>query len=404
MPHARPGWLDARRLARPLGGHVNALHSELCDAGARRTVAVTAGAVGYNAAALVPGEPRLTVLDTPDAARVADVLAGDLEATALVVAVPPGVDRRGIDAVTAAVQRALRADGIDPRSRTVAVVPPGQPAPDALTVIEGPPDVHDVWTAFTPYSLVPGGIAGADVRMLLGNAEQSYDADDPANHALVLGALLAAAESVTITDTLGVEDVLVELIRTLARSGGGLRRAGDRLTIDVDDGEADVRIGGNPTGRLHLFQRAVAVAGYLRGTDPTAPEEPPTEVPPLAFRDGDVDVHAAGLPAGVTTVAGALAALLDSRPGPVALHAHLDRESDASAAVLRGELARRARRPVTFTWAPGRPPPGGLAVQLVGDVLQDGPAPPGPGPDGLRLHLRDRLTGLVTLARAVQEL
>jgi hypothetical protein len=43
-------------------------------------------------------------------------------------------------------------------------------------------------------------------------------------------------------------------------------------------------------------------------------------------------------------------------------------------------------------------------VQLTGDVIQDGPAPPGPGPDGLRLHLQDRLAGLVTLARAVQDL
>jgi hypothetical protein len=352
----------------------------------------------------VPGEPRLIVLDTADAVQVADALSGDLAATALVVAVPPDHDRRGIDAVTAAVQATMRAEEVDARARTIAVVPPGQPAPDAHAVIEGPADVHDAWSAFTPYSLVPGGVAGADVRMLLENAGQAYDADDPANPALLLGALLAGADSVSITDTLGVEEALHQLIRTLAAAGRGLRPVRE-LTIDVDDGGADVRIGGNPTGRLNLFQHAVAIAGYLLDVDPTRPDDPPSAVPPLAFRDGDVDVHAGDwLPAGTTTVAGALGALLEHRPEPLALHAYLDRESDASAAVLAGELARRVRRSTSFTWAPGRPPPGGLAVQLVGDVLQDGPEPPGPGPDGLRLHLRDRLTGLVTLARAVQEL
>ncbi len=369
-----------------------------------RTIAVTAGAAGFNAEALVPGEPRLIVLDTPDAVRVADALEGDLGATALVVAVPPGVDRRGIDAVTAAVQRALRSEGVDPRSRTVAVVPPGAPAPGAATVIEGPADVHDAWTAFTPYALVPAGLAGADLRMLLEGAD--HDSDDPADPALVLGALLAGADSVAITPGLG--EAFDQLVGLLVTAAGGPRPVVQwpALTVgDADDETADVRVGGSPAGRLRLFQRAVAVAGYLLGVDPTAPGEPPAGVPPCAFRDGDVDVHAGRwLPAGTTTVGGALAALLDRAPGPLTVQAHLDREADASAAVLGAELARRTRRTTTFTWAPGRPPPGGLTVQLVGDVLQDGPEPPGPGPDGLRLHLRDRLTGLVTLARAVQNL
>lgn len=403
--------MAAPRLARPLGGQLAGLHAEFRAEGIVRTLAVTAGAAGFNAEALVPGEPRLIVLDTPDTVRVADALAGDLDATALVVAVPPGVDRGGIDAVTAAVQSALRAEGIDPRPRTVAVVPPGAQAPRAMTVVEGPGDVHDAWTAFTPYALVPAGVTGADVRELLGGAAAPFDADDPDNPVLVLGALLAAAPAVEIVDAPAPE-ALEQLVGTLVTAAGGPRpvhrpvRDAAPLTIGVDGAAADVRVAGDPAGLLHLFQRAVAVAGHLLGVDPTDPGPTgATAVPPLAFRDGDVDVHAGDwLPADAGTVDDALRALLARSPGPLAVAAHLDRDADASAAVLADEIARRTGRTTTFTWAPGRPPAGGLAVQLVGDVLQDGPAPPGPGPDGLRLHLRDRLTGLVTVARAVQRL
>jgi hypothetical protein len=418
---ARPGWVDALARARPLAGHVNGLRAELAASGVTRTLLVTAGAVGLNAAALVPGEPRLHLLDTPDAGRVAGALEGDLDATALVVAVPPGVDRGGVDAVTAVVQGAMRAEGVDVAARTVAVVPPGGAVPEAATVIEGPADVHHAWTAFTPYALVPGGIAGADVHMLLDLAEQEgYAYDSPENPALLLGALLAGVPGAVDPDGLplvglvldGAQDAHAQLVSTLAGPAVVEHPAwGPVLSVTTDavggeEGrELHVHLGGSPTGTLHLLQWAVAAAGHLLGQDPTAPAARDTAVPPLAFRDGAVDVHAgAWLPPGTAGVGDALLALLATGPGPVALHAQLDPELDASVAVLRDRLARRTGRPTTFTWAPGVPPPGALTVQLTGDVLDDGPAPPGPGRDGLRLQLRDRLAGLVVLARAVQDL
>lgn len=412
---AGPGWVDAVARARPLAGQVNGLRAELVDGGVRRTLLVTTGAVGLNAAALVPGEPRLYLLDTPDAGRVADALEGDLDVTALVVAIPPDVDRHGIDAVTAVVQDAMRAEGVDAAARTVAVVPPGAAAPDAATVIEGPADVHHAWTAFTPYALVPGGIAGADVHMLLDNAESPCSYDSPENPALLLGALLAGAADGVVLN--GMEDAHTQLVTALSGPvplQPPVRKTvlsiGTDLSNTPEDEENDVHLGGSPTGVLHLLQWSVAAAGYLLGGDPTAPPARDDAVPPLAFTDGGIDVHAgAWLPPGCANVGDALRALLATSPttsgtGPVALHAHLDPELDASVAVLRDALVRRTGRRTTFTWAPGVPPAGALAVQLTGDVLQDGPAPPGPGRDGLRLHLRDRLAGLVTLARAVADL
>jgi hypothetical protein len=144
------------------------------------------------------------------------------------------------------------------------------------------------------------------------------------------------------------------------------------------------------------------------------------------------------LPAGTASVHDALRGLVDSAPdgAHLSVHAYLDRIEDASAAVLRPELARRTGLPTAFGWAPRRlsgggqrdkgGPPDVLVCQLTG--APDG-GPAGPGGDAgplaelqlaqasadavalaarglpvLRLHFTDRLAGLVTLARAVQDL
>jgi glucose-6-phosphate isomerase len=119
------------------------------------------------------------------------------------------------------------------------------------------------------------------------------------------------------------------------------------------------------------------------------------------------------------------------------VHAYLDRFDDASAAVLRPEFARRTDLPTFFGWAPrclpgtGRReecgPAGALVCQLTGAAGELDDLVPGPGADALtrhqlevarasaatlaargtivlRLHFTDRVAGLVTLARAVQQL
>ncbi|MEQ3553523.1 hypothetical protein WIS52_23880 [Pseudonocardia nematodicida] len=161
----------------------------------------------------------------------------------------------------------------------------------------------------------------------------------------------------------------------------------------------------------------------------------------------------------------ALAGAVRDDGGHLAVSAWLDPESDASVAVLRGPLTRRLGLPVAFGWAPGcrsgdtGAPDRAAHCHLTGggldpfgdgtpggpDLFGDGPGGPDPtidpatgtthDPSGagtapepagldslhaaqalavvadqrrrgrpvLRLHLTDRLTGLVTLARAVQD-
>jgi glucose-6-phosphate isomerase len=155
------------------------------------------------------------------------------------------------------------------------------------------------------------------------------------------------------------------------------------------------------------------------------------------FTDGAIQVYAYGdwLPPSVKTVDAALQALVAATPGfgYLALQAYLDRIADASAAVLRPELARRTGAQTTFGWGPrflhstgqyhkgGHP--NGAFLQITGAVAEDLPVPDRPytfaqlqlaqavgdgqvlaerGRPVLRLHLTDRVAGLAELGHAIQ--
>ncbi|MEJ8281561.1 hypothetical protein [Pseudonocardia spirodelae] len=202
-------------------------------------------------------------------------------------------------------------------------------------------------------------------------------------------------------------------------------------------GHGAVRLDAGPGAAVVLWQAAAALAARVRGVDPFPPAPPAvtgTDTPGTepAFVDGGVAVHAGDwLPAGTRTVGGALdalAALADPADGGhLTVSAWLDPESDASVAVLRGPLTDRLGLPVAFGWAPGcrsgdtGTPDAGVHCHLTGSGTGEDAVPHGPGLDSLhaaqaravvedqlrrgrpvlRLHLTDRLAGLVTLARAV---
>lgn len=220
-------------------------------------------------------------------------------------------------------------------------------------------------------------------------------------------------------------------------------------------GDGAVRTDADPGATIVLWQVAAALAARVLGTDPFSPALPTPRTGPApdgpAFVDEGVAVHAGDwLPSGVDTVAGALDALADvarAEGGHLTVSAWLDPESDASVGVLRAPLSARTGLPVAFGWAPGSrsgdtgAPDRAAHCHLTGGGLDDpddladtglhgpgddalvaGTAPEPSGMDSLHaaqaravvedqrrrgrpvlhLHLADRLTGLVTLARAVQ--
>ncbi len=463
---ARPGWVSAARVARPLVGEIEGLHERLRVAGMTRVVLAAAGGVGVAAEVLVDGDPRLIVLDGTDPVQVADALAGDLGSTVLVVSAPPGEDTSAVELLWDTVVAAFRGEGLDADAHTVLVTAPDGPligrAAGATTVL-GPADVDGPWAALTAFALVPAGLAGADVGIVLADATDTgpaLAADDPANPAVALGALLAAQPVVVVAGGGPLAEWVAQLIGAgLGKDGRGplpvlVEEPGapgwdtaGALTVAVEAvGPADVVTDGPTGSQIVLWQRATAVAAHLLGVDPTDRPDAtprggsagPDPAADAAFVDGMVAVHAGDwLPRGTTTVTGALRALLDGAdssdaPSHVALHAYLDPHEDASVAVLRPELSRRAGRLTTFGWAPrclpgsGQRvkggPAGALVCQLTGagdpDAAEHDPlgelqqahasadaaALAERGRRVLRLHLTDRVVGLVTLVRAVQEL
>jgi Phosphoglucose isomerase len=484
----RLAWVGLPETSRPLLGTIEALRADLHSDGIDRVVLA-----GMGGSSLAPevicatDKVALTVLDTTDPGQVADALAADLQHTVLVVSSKSGstVETDSHRRIFAA---AFAAAGLDPAAHLVVVTDPGSPlqqiadAEGYRAVITADPDVGGRYSALTAFGLVPAGLAGADIEKLLDEAARLAPllaADEPANPALRLAAALAAghttgADKVVLGDTgsgiVGFGDWAEQLIaESTGKDGTGLlpvvvegpaapgfADAGpDAVPVAIGPGvpAAPVAVTGSLGGQLLLWEHATAVVGRLLGINPF--DQPDVEAAKIAARaqlkgatgpavapafvDGDVEVYSVGywLPAGVNTLSDALRALVAAAPaqGYLAVQAYLDRIADASAAVLRPELARRTQLQTTFGWGPrflhstGQYHKGGhqngAFLQLTGAIAEDIPVPgtaftlgvlqraqalgdaevlAAHGRPVLRLHLADRVAGLIQVVRAVHEL
>ncbi len=484
----RLAWTVLPETSRPLLAEIDALRAELRADGLDRVVLA-----GMGGSSLAPevicasaGTP-LTVLDTTDPGPVADALAGDLERTVLVVS-----SKSGTTLETECHRRAFTAAfadiGLDPAKHLVAVTDPDSPLHRLADkkgyrrVVTADPKVGGRYSALSAFGLVPAGLAGADVAALLDDAMAVTGrlvTDDPGNPALRLAAAFAAAhgrgaEKLVLADTgsgtVGFPGWAEQLIaESTGKQGIGLLPVvveGPRAPGYADAGQdaipvalgpadeaAGVRTGGPLGAQFQLWEQATALAGRLLGVNPF--DQPDVEAaksatleqldsgPPEsgapAFTDCGVQAHPLGdwLPGEIDTLTDALRALLGAVPrhGYLAVQAYLDRTADASAAVLRAELARRSGVQTTFGWGPrylhstGQYHKGGhqngVFLQLSGEVEEDLPVPhtsytfgtlqraqalgdgrvlAGRGRPVLRLHLTDRAAGLVAVVKAVQEL
>jgi glucose-6-phosphate isomerase len=483
----RLAWTTLHETSRPLLAEIDALRAELRAEGLDRIVLA-----GMGGSSLAPevitstaGVP-LVVLDTTDPGQVADALAGDLSRTVLVVSSKSGSTVE-TDSHRRIFENAFSSNGIDAASRIVVVTDPGSPFDELSTragyrkVFRADPNVGGRYSALTAFGLVPAGLAGADVAALLDEAAAAaplLSADSTDNPALVLAGALGAAhargaEKVVLADTgsgiTGFGDWAEQLVAESTGKNGtgilpvvvegpdapGFADAGDDATpcaIGAPDGAAHLGTSGSLGGLMLLWEYATAVAGRLLAINPfdqpdveaakkaarALLDAPTVEAGTPALVDGPVEVHApAGLlPEGTATLADALRALLAGAPdhGYVSVQAYLDRYEDASAIVLRPELARRTGLQTTFGWGPrflhstGQYHKGGhqngVYLQLTGAVEKDIEVPERPytlgtlqraqalgdgqilierGRPVLRLHLSDRVAGIAHVVHVIQE-
>ncbi|WP_435768633.1 glucose-6-phosphate isomerase [Nocardioides sp. SYSU DS0651] len=437
----RLAWVALPATSRPLVDEIAALREERLRAGLDRVVLCGMG--GSSLAPEVICEAagvELTVLDSSDPDMVRSALADRLERTLVVVSSKSGGTVE-TDSQRRAYEQAFRDAGIDPAERIVVVTDPGSPLSKSATeagyrVFHADPDVGGRYSALTAFGLVPSGLAGADIARLLDEAESArpaLEADDPTNPGLRLGALLGAANLAGVDklvladagsahpgfgdwaeqlvaestgkDGKGILPVVVESVAAPdfdpSRPDELLAAVGPRFPFDdvTPASGWSAAVDGPLGAQLLLWEHATAVAGRVIGINPfdqpdvesakaaaRAMLEGGGEPPTPTFTDGAITVFASPgwLPDGTTTAAAAVEALLarlDPDRGYLAVQAYLDRLRDAPLASVRGTLAARTGRAVTFGWGPrflhstGQyhkgGPSTGVYLQITGDAVQD---------------------------------
>lgn len=418
----RLGWIDAPARAEALIDEIGRLRAELVSAGIDRIVLCGMG--GSSLAPEVIARHQgvgLTVLDSTHPAAVRRALQADPAGTVVVVSSKSGstIETRSH---LAAFERRFGEAGIDPAGRIVVVTDPGSAleahAREAgYRVFLADPTVGGRFSALTAFGLVPTGLAGADLRALIGEAlsiaprlvENSVE-----NPALQLAAALFdglpdryACLLVESAPRSGLGDWIEQLVaESTGKDGDGVlpvvlppdapeltwsdRPHGTliRLVLDPESHEtpfaAQARLTVTaPLGaQLLLWEAATAVLCKLMGVNPF--DQPDVEAAKIAARAAleGAATDAEGAPVderpGVGELAVELGALEAERPagGYLAIQAYVDEQAVADGlAELRAAFAERWRAPVTlgigprFLHSTGQlhkgGPPRGMYLQLV---------------------------------------
>ncbi|KAB1644120.1 glucose-6-phosphate isomerase [Gulosibacter chungangensis] len=401
----RLGWTKAAAVSEPLVAEILALKESLAEKGVDRIVLC-----GMGGSSLAPEVMTRTagidldVLDSTNPAQVRRALAQDIERTAIVVSSKSGSTVE-TDSQRRAFVTAFEAAGINPAERIVVVTDPGSPLEQAsreagYSVFLADPSVGGRFSALTAFGLVPAGLAGLDIAAFLAEAQsvsEELAQDSTQNPGLLLGAAIAGGEPIKTflgvvadgTDIVGFGDWAEQLIaESTGKEGKGLlpvvldTDAPEiglpipdlqivRLVANAADTPAvgdEINVSGGLAEQMLLWEVAVSVAGEVIGINPfdqpdvesakAAARElldatPEPEAP--VFEEGNIAVRGtSSVVSGQSDVLGAIEALLAQLPehGYVAVQAYADRIGQPELAEVREAIAHRARRPVTFGWAP----------------------------------------------------
>ncbi len=338
---------------------------------------------------------------------------------------------------------------------------------DGYQVLTADPAVGGRYSALTAFGLLPSALAGVDIEQLVSDAVAALQVvtGDP-SPAVLLGALLGehARQSpyVSVSAPSGLGDWIEQLVaESTGKANRGLLpivvesssspgfQGNGVLSIAINQAEsADLLVTGPLGGQFVLWEWATALAGRVIGINPF--DQPNvaeskentarvlTQPGSLGIAPdrtiGSVEIYGGR---GSGSLSDCLADFFAEIPanGYLAVMAYLDRFADAAAAGLRAEIAGLLGCPVTFGWGPrflhstgqfhkGNPGLGAF-LQITGASPDDYPIPSRPYSFAtlqmaqaigdaealrgrkaplLRLHLRDRRSGLREIAEAIREL
>jgi glucose-6-phosphate isomerase len=401
----RLGWIESVLVSEPLVPDILALRDRLHADGVNHIV--LGGMGGSSLAPEVITRTygvELTILDSTEPGQVLSAVADRLETTAVVISSKSGGTVE-TDSQKRIYEKAFRDVGIDPIDRIVVVTDPGSPLDisaraDGYRVFNADPNVGGRFSALTAFGLVPSGLAGVDIDALLREAEAvslELAQDSVDNPGLILAAAIAGTRPLKNklgivadgTHIVGFADWAEQLIaESTGKLGKGLlpvvlgtkapelalnlpdlqiiRLVGDYdATREVADGE--IEITGTLGAQLLTWEYATAIAGRLLGINPF--DQPDVESAKVATRalldsrpepttplfvENSIEVRGTAEVAHATDIRGAVDALLAvlGEDGYLSIQAYVDRASNTALQELRGLLAARAGRPVTFGWGP----------------------------------------------------
>jgi glucose-6-phosphate isomerase len=402
----RLGWTESIVTSTPLVPDILALRDKLREDGVNHIV--LAGMGGSSLAAEVITRTygvELTILDSTEPGQILSAVNDRLDTTAVVISSKSGGTVE-TDSQKRIYEEAFRNIGIDPIDRIVVVTDPGSPLDvsaraDGYRVFNADPAVGGRFSALTAFGLVPSGLAGVDIAALLREAEAvslELAMDSVDNPGLVLAAAIAGTRPLKNklgiiadgTHIVGFADWAEQLIaESTGKIGKGLlpvvlradapeidlnlpdlqiiRLVGDYDdTRDVLDGE--IEITGTLGAQLLTWEYATAIAGRLLGINPF--DQPDVESAKVATRalldDRPEPTEAAFVQdsievrgtADVIAAASDLNSAIDSLlaklgdDGYVSIQAYVDRHAHPELEKLRGLIATRSSRPVTFGWGP----------------------------------------------------
>lgn len=432
----RLGWVDSALVADDLVESILELKKEFNAKGVTRFVLC-----GMGGSSLAPevitrtANVELVVLDSTHPDQIGAALAGDLNKTAVIVSSKSGSTVE-TDSQKRIFEKAFTDAGIDKVDRIVVVTDPGSPMEaaakaDGYRIFNADPTVGGRYSALTAFGLVPSGLAGADIKALIADAQAAAKilaVDSEENPGLILGAALARTSGeMGYRDKIGIVADGTEIVgfgdwaeQLIAESTGKQEKGVLPLVLtpesaELSSGLADlvavyvqqdakvpaldaVAVSGSLGAQFLLWEYATVVASRLIGINPF--DQPDVESAKIAargmlesrdeqvaalFSDNGVEVRATALSLdGVSSVSAAVTAFLanlDDDEGYVSIHAYLDRTSVPEAAELRDAIANRTRRPVTFGWGPrflhstGQyhkgGPKQGIYLQLLSSAKQD---------------------------------
>jgi len=402
----RLGWVNSASDSEKFVSDILALKAQLNAKGIDRIVLC-----GMGGSSLAPEVitktygVALEVLDSTDPDQVRMVTSKDLARTAVVVSSKSGSTVE-TDSQKRIFEQLFTANGIDKTERIIVVTDPGSPMEkaaleDGYRVFNADPTVGGRYSALTAFGMVPSGLAGANMKELLAQAQQAESSlvkDALDNPGLVLGAAMARTKSSSgFKDKIGIisdESTLPDFAdwaeQLIAESTGKQEHGvlpvvlsessfetnaviNDLLLAEVSteeflNGSNRIQVQGSLGEQFMLWEYATVIASRLIGINPF--DQPDVEsakiaargmleqkaaVIPNAFTVGNISVRAEGfsLPVGedVATSLRTLIAQLTST-GYLSIQAYLNRKANLPVSVLREKLAEKTKRPTTFGWAP----------------------------------------------------